>query len=118
MSNVKDIFGIPPEQIRGAPVLYLKGTGKIITYKDFCELWEANRPKKEDVLARVKAVLREYEEKYNMTTEEFVKTIYGTPAEDTADFLDWGMGYEAYLRLTKGEEENGISGEFDSSQGS
>ena len=116
MTKVKDIFGIPPEQVRGTPVLHLKGTGKVITYKDFCELWEANKPKKEDVLARVKAVLREYEEKYGMTTEEFVKTIYGTPAEDTADFLDWGMGYRAYLRLTKGDAEDGASREFDPSQ--
>ncbi|HIE26796.1 TPA: hypothetical protein EYP66_05880 [Candidatus Poribacteria bacterium] len=102
------------EKIIGAPIVYLKGTGKMITFKKFVKHWEANKPKKADVLARINAILRDYEKKYGMTTEEFVKNIYGTPAEDTADFLDWGMAYRASLRLTSGNsEDESIIGKLD-----
>jgi hypothetical protein len=107
-------FNSSNEKIIGAPVVYLKGTGKMITFEKFVKHWEANKPKKADVIARVNAILQDYENKYGMTTEEFVKTIYGTPAEDTADFLDWGMAYRASLRSTKGDSEDGnITGKLD-----
>ena len=107
-------FDIPYEKIIGAPVVHLKGTGKTVTFKEFGEYWETNKPRKADVLIRIKKILRDYEEKYGMKTEEFAKTILGKPAEDTADFLDWGMAYRAFLRLIAGDSKDGsITGELD-----
>ncbi|MBM3236614.1 hypothetical protein FJZ31_09985 [Candidatus Poribacteria bacterium] len=104
----------PNEKIIGAPVVYLKDMGKVVTFKKFVKHWEANKPQKSDVLARINAILQNYEKKYRMTTEEFVKTIYVTPDEDTADFLDRGMAYRAFRRLTEGDSENGaITGKPD-----
>ena len=102
------------EKIIGAPVVHLKGAGKTITFKEFGKHWEANKPRKMNVLIRIKTILQDYEEKYGMKTEEFAKNILGTPAEDTADFLDWGMAYRAFIRVTAGDSKDGsITGKLD-----
>jgi menaquinone-dependent protoporphyrinogen IX oxidase len=80
----KPKFNSLNEKIIGAPVVYLKSAGKMVTFKNFVKHWEANKPQKADALACTNAILQDYE----MTTEEFVIITYGTPAEDTADFLD------------------------------
>lgn len=43
--------------------------------------------------------LQEYERKYGLRSEIFYKLIVGTPAEDTPDFISWGICYRSYFRL-------------------
>lgn len=43
--------------------------------------------------------LQQYERKYGLRSEIFYKLIVGTPAEDTPDFISWGICYRSYFRL-------------------
>lgn len=70
------------------------------SFEEFADYVKAHRLPKEQVIARLKKELKGYEEKYNMSSEEFYLKIANTPAEDEIDFLNWKMAYESYLELT------------------
>jgi hypothetical protein len=71
------------------------------TFEEFYQYVKARQISKEEAIRRMKQRLSRWEEKYKMTSEEFYRTIAGTPAEDEVDYLIWKMDYRTYLRLTE-----------------
>jgi len=69
------------------------------SFEDFYEYVKQRQLPKEQVIERVKQRLAEFEQRYGMTSEEFYRTIVGTPAEDEVDFIEWKIEYQSYLRL-------------------
>ncbi len=56
--------------------------------------------------------LHKFEKKYNLRSEIFYKIIVGTPAEDSSDFVEWGICYRSYFRALQSKlsiEEVGLS---------
>lgn len=50
-------------------------------------------------IAELSEELQQYERKYRLRSEIFYRLIAGTPAEDTPDFISWGICYRSYFRL-------------------
>jgi hypothetical protein len=73
------------------------------SFDEFAQYVLARQVSKEEAINRVKQRLAEFEQKYGMTSEEFYRTIAGTPAEDEVDYLMWKMDYQAYLRLLEND---------------
>jgi hypothetical protein len=48
-------------------------------------------------IAELSEELQQYERKYRLRSEIFYRLIVGTPAEDTPDFISWGICYRSYL---------------------
>jgi hypothetical protein len=69
------------------------------SFEAFYEFVRQRQLPKEQVIERVKGRLAEFEQKYGLTSEEFYRTIAGTPAEDEVDFIEWKIEYQSYLRL-------------------
>jgi hypothetical protein len=77
-----------------------------ITFNNFEEFRDyvlKNRPSKEESIQHLKNKMSFFEQKYKMSTEEFVQNIVGTPADDTPDFIRWLCHYESYRKLTNGK---------------
>lgn len=103
-----------PTEFQKMPFSRRTPSGRRMTFEEFVAYLDSIRPDSEEVehlrlkaLAETKQRLEEYEQKYGMTTQQFIEKIYGTPAEDTADFIAWGMDYETYQHLLKQGVENG-----------
>lgn len=75
------------------------------SFEEFYNYFSTHRAPKEKTIGDLERQLRFYEQKYNMSTEEFVNTIVGTPAEDEFDFMVWSGYYRSYQRLTNGKEK-------------
>lgn len=73
------------------------------SFEDFYEYVRQRQVPKDEAIRRVKQRLAEFEQKYGLTSEEFYRTIAGTPAEDEVDYLKWKMDYQAYLRLMEND---------------
>jgi replication initiation and membrane attachment protein DnaB len=69
------------------------------SFEEFYQYVMQRQVSKEEAIKRVKQRLAEFEQKYGMTSEEFYRTIAGTPAEDEVDFIEWKMEYQTYLEL-------------------
>lgn len=54
---------------------------------------------KAEVIKRVEQRLAAFEQKYGMTSEQFYRTIAGTPAEDEPEYVEWKIEYQSYMRL-------------------
>lgn len=50
-----------------------------------------------DDLLELAEELREYEQKYNMTSEEFYKRFQRGELGDAMDFMDWAGAYDLFL---------------------
>lgn len=74
------------------------------SFEEFYNYMATHRPPKQEVIHSLEEDLRAFEQKYHMSTEEFVNTIVGTPAEDEFDFMVWAGYYRSYRRLTNGKE--------------
>jgi hypothetical protein len=73
------------------------------SFEEFYQYVMQRQVSKAEAIKRVKQRLAEFEQKYGMTSEEFYRTIAGTPAEDEPDYLMWKMDYKAYLRLMEND---------------
>lgn len=73
------------------------------SFEDFYQYVKARQLPKEKVIERVKERLSQWERKYQMSSEEFYRTIAGTPAVCEPDFIEWKMDYQTYLDLTAEE---------------
>jgi len=80
------------------------GDRTFASFEEFYQYVMQRQLPKDQVIRRVKQRLAEFEQKYDMTSEEFYRTIAGTPAEDEPDFIEWKMEYQAYLWLTTDDE--------------
>ena len=52
-------------------------------------------------LQRTRSMLRNYEQKYNMKSEEFYKKFMKGELEEKDEFIDWAGEYEIYQELTR-----------------
>ena len=75
------------------------------SFEEFCDYVLKRQISIEESYQRTLKNLQVFEEKYGMTSDQFAKTIMGTPAEDEPDFLEWGMEYDTYLELKEELEE-------------
>jgi Rad3-related DNA helicase len=73
-------------------------------YEEFRNYVMSHRASKEEVIRSVEEDLKFYENKYKMSTKEFIEKIAGTPADDEPDFIVWLSNYDTYKRLTNGKE--------------
>jgi predicted DNA-binding protein YlxM (UPF0122 family) len=69
------------------------------TFEEFAEYVKTHQLPKGKVIKRLEKELKEYEEKYHMSSAQFYREIANTPAEDEIDFLSWKMAYESYREL-------------------
>lgn len=58
-------------------------------------------PVKQLSLADMEAKLREFEARYNMSSQEFYEKVRCGQLEETDEFADWLGYYEVYLRLKR-----------------
>lgn len=73
-------------------------------FDEFYHYMDTHRASKEKTIHSLEKNLKFYEQKYEMSTSEFVENIVGTPAEDTFDFIRWAGDYESYCELTNGKK--------------
>lgn len=73
-------------------------------FEEFAQYVKAHQLPKEEAIKRLEKELKGYEEKYNMSSEQFYQEIANTPAEDEIDFLNWKMAYETYREIIEEDE--------------
>lgn len=78
-----------------------------ITFNNFEEFRDyvfAHQATRESSIREIRKKLKSFEDKYQMSTDEFVQEVVGTPADDTPDFIRWLCHYKSYCELTNGKE--------------
>lgn len=70
-----------------------------LSKQEFIEKINKLELSEDQTIAELTEELQQYERKYRLRSEIFYRLIVGTPAEDTPDFISWGMCYRSYFRL-------------------
>ncbi|MDI6794765.1 MAG: hypothetical protein QME81_18180 [bacterium] len=70
------------------------------TFEKFYNYMDTHRASKEKAICTLKEKLKFCEQKYQISSEEFINTIGGTSADDIFDFIRWLGHYRSYRNLT------------------
>jgi hypothetical protein len=70
-----------------------------LSKQDFVEKINKLELSEDRAIAELSEELQQYERRYRLRSEIFYRLIVGTPAEDTPDFISWGICYRSYFRL-------------------
>lgn len=70
-----------------------------LSKQEFVEKISKLELSEDQAIAELSEELQQYERKYRLRSEIFYRLIVGTPAEDTPDFISWGICYRSYFRL-------------------
>jgi hypothetical protein len=73
--------------------------GMKLSKQEFVEKISQLELSEDPAIAELSEALQQYERKYRLRSEIFYRLIVGTPAEDTPDFISWGICYRSYFRL-------------------
>lgn len=105
------------ENIKALEILYKQGYGSDFLDRTINKIISYEISESREQLEVLKRDLVEFEEKYSLSSEEFIERFRKGVLGDDADFVEWNALYKMYRKLQyrlnilegKNEESKGIS---------